>query len=533
MAIPIIMLTALRNCLAIESRYLSMTADDLLQGEFVPTGEILRARANELGGQTAISDDAQSLSWREMDERIDRIAAKLQAEGVGRGDVVAIAGYNCVAYALILLAVSRAGAASALLTVSATGEALASMVADSGAGHLFFDAPAAEKLPVVPDDVKRVAFEALDDWMAASGSVPAPVAVEPDDPFFIIYSSGTTGTPKGIVQSHAMRINYMRRAPFAGYDSSAICLISTPLYSNTTLVGFLPALGGGASVILMPRFDARRFCEIAEARKVTHATLVPVQYQRIMALPDFDSFDLSSFRYKSSTSAPFQAELMADVVRRWPGRLVEFYGMTEGGMSCILEAEDFPDKLHTVGRPSEGHEIRFIDEDGEEVPPGEVGEIVGRSPTMMNGYHGLPELSRNAEWYDREGRRFIRHGDLGRLDEDGFVILMGRRKDLILSGGFNIYPDDLEAELLRHPAVDDASVIGAPSDQWGETPVGFVVLRDDRADLAEILADANSRLGKTQRISALHRLDRLPRSAIGKVLKRELRELLDSCTSLD
>jgi acyl-CoA synthetase (AMP-forming)/AMP-acid ligase II len=215
------------------------------------------------------------------------------------------------------------------------------------------------------------------------------------------------------------------------------------------------------------------------------------------------------------------------VLRRWPGRLVEFYGMTEGGASCILEAGDFPDKLHTVGQPPPGHEIRFIDDAGREVPRGEVGEIVGHSTLMMNGYHGLPDKTREAEWRDAEGRRYIRHGDLGRFDKDGFLILMGRAKDLIISGGFNIYPADLEDELLRNPAVADASVVAAPSEQWGETPVGFVVLRD-AVPLAEILADANSRLGRTQRISALHALDELPRNAIGTVLKRQPRELLTS-----
>ena len=162
---------------------------------------------------------------------------------------------------------------------------------------------------------------------------------------------------------------------------------------------------------------------------------------------DFDRFDLSSFRLKTCTSAPFSAALKADVVRRWPGALIEYYGMTEGGASCGLHANEFPDKLHTVGRPMPGHEMKLIDEEGREVGPGEMGEVVGRSPTMMNGYHGRAEATREAEWYDAEGRRFIRHGDVGRFDEDGFLVLLDRKKDLVISGGFNIYPSDLEAVL--------------------------------------------------------------------------------------
>jgi acyl-CoA synthetase (AMP-forming)/AMP-acid ligase II len=254
-----------------------------------------------------------------------------------------------------------------------------------------------------------------------------------------------------------------------------------------------------------------------------------VQYQRIMALPDFDDFDLSAFRFKTSTSAPFSAALKADVVARWPGVLVEFYGMTEGGASCALNATANPTKLHTVGQPMPGHEIRLIDDDGIEVAPGEMGEVVGRSPAMMNGYHGRAQVTRDAEWHDADGNRYIRHGDVGRFDADGFLTLMDRKKDLIISGGFNIYPSDLEAVLAQHPAVADCAVIGVPSEAWGETPVGFYVPRAGATDeAATILAWANAQLGKTQRLSALHVADELPRSAIGKVLKRELRDTLAS-----
>ena len=255
--------------------------------------------------------------------------------------------------------------------------------------------------------------------------------------------------------------------------------------------------------------------------------LVPVQYSRIMALPDFDEFDLSSFVFKTSTSAPFSAVLKADVIARWPGLLVEYYGMTEGGGTCLLVANAHPEKLHTVGRPIEGHDIRLIDDDGREVAQGETGEVVGRSPAMMTGYFGRTEATAAAEWFDSAGNRFIRHGDIGRFDEDGFLTLLDRKKDLIISGGFNIYPIDLEAVLSQHPAVADCSVIGVPSETWGETPVGFYVPHTGvDASIEEILEWTNAQLGKTQRLSALHAIDELPRSAIGKVLKRDLRERL-------
>jgi acyl-CoA synthetase (AMP-forming)/AMP-acid ligase II len=177
-----------------------------------------------------------------------------------------------------------------------------------------------------------------------------------------------------------------------------------------------------------------------------------------------------------------------------------------------------------VGRPAPGTDIRLIDEEGREVGPGEVGEVVGHSAAMMTGYHKRSEMTSKAEWFDASGKRFIRTGDVGRFDEDGFLILLDRKKDLIISGGFNVYPSDLEAVVARHPDVAEAAVVGVPSTQWGETPVAFVVARAGKALQAEELRTwANARLGATQRISAVELVAVLPRSAIGKVLKRQLR----------
>jgi long-chain acyl-CoA synthetase len=253
--------------------------------------------------------------------------------------------------------------------------------------------------------------------------------------------------------------------------------------------------------------------------------LVPVQYQRIMALSDFGRHDLSSFRMKFATSSPFSTALKADVLARWPGGLIEFYGMTEGGGTFILEAHRHPDKLHTVGRPAEGHDMRLIDDHGQEVGVGAVGEVVGHSPTMMIGYHKQPQQTREAEWYAPDGKRFIRTGDIGRFDTDGFLTLFDRKKDMIISGGFNIYACDLEAKLREHAAVSDVAVIGVPSVQWGESPVAFVVQRAGNEIPAAGLRDwMNARVGKTQRLADLICVDELPRNALGKILKRELRE---------
>jgi acyl-CoA synthetase (AMP-forming)/AMP-acid ligase II len=458
---------------------------------------------------------------------MDRVAAALQQGGVQPGESIAICGANSIDYAAVFLGALRAGVAVAPLPSGALPAQIATMVADAGARLFFVDAG----VPAFDTRAQRVALDGaaagqpLAEWLAPEGTTPAPYTAQPEAPFNIIYSSGTTGAPKGIVQSHAMRWAHVARAESYGYGPDSVALIATSLCSNTTLVCFFPAIAkGGCVVIGGAKFDAAAYLALAASVRATHTMLVPVQYQRIMALPDFGRHDLSSFHMKFCTSAPFLAALKADVLARWPGGLVEYYGMTEGGGTCILEAHNHPDKLHTVGKPAEGHDIRLIDEDGRELPPGQTGELVGRSGAMMTHYHRQPAITRDAEWYDAEGNRFIRTGDVGRFDEDGFLTLLDRRKDLLISGGFNIYPSDLETVLRGHAGVADVAVVGVPSEAWGETPVAFVVPADATLDAGELLAWANGRLGKTQRLSDLRLLPELPRSEIGKVLKRQLRD---------
>ena len=202
--------------------------------------------------------------------------------------------------------------------------------------------------------------------------------------------------------------------------------------------------------------------------------------------------------------------------------------MTEGGGTCILAAHEQPNKLHTVGQPALGHDIRLIDDEGRELPAGAphaIGEVVGHSAGMMSGYHRQPGKTREAEWFDAEGKRFIRTGDVGSFDADGFLTLVDRKKDMVISGGFNVYPSDLEAVLREHATVADVAVVGVPSVQWGETPIAFVVPCAGSGVAAdELLRWLNERVGKTQRLARLEYLAELPRSAIGKVLKRELRD---------
>lgn len=510
-----------------------MHIESELEKSFGDFSALIGAWAEEKPDTRALADSSSELTWLDVAQLTARIAAQLQRDGLQHGQAVAILGTSNVQYALVYLAAIRAGGCAAPLTTSAAPAQLAAMLRDSGAMHLFVDAAKLADLDgVALGDVKIVMLDKsvgdyphLTEWMAQEGAQFVATPPAATDPFNIIYSSGTTGTPKGIIHSHGMRWHQMAGGFKSIYSRDTRSLVSTPLYSNTTLAVFLPTMCHGGFARIMEKFDALAYLGHAQTDQTTHTMLVPVQYQRLLAHPDFGSYDLNSFIVKFCTSAPFAAELKAEVLKRWPGGLVEIYGMTEGGVVCMLQAHHHPDKLHTVGQPVTGHELIVLDDEDNRLPSGSKGILTGRSPTMMSGYKNQPDKTREMEWRDEDGNIWLKTGDIGIVDEDGFVSIVGRAKDMIISGGFNIYPKDLEELLEEQPEVAEAAVVGMPSEAWGETPVGFVRLQDESASPDIILERVNGQLGKTQRISVLYTIDEMPRSHIGKLLKTDLRLL--------
>jgi long-chain acyl-CoA synthetase len=477
-------------------------------------------------------------TWGEFDANISRIAHALIAAGLARGDRVAVMMGNRVEMLEAMFGVVRAGGCAVPLSGLLTGEQLAGLVADSGAVGAFTTAEFRAKLaaPVeLPGCLRPRMCVAVDEgasaaWRPLAAFVDGMPATQPavslrmSDPFNIIYSSGTTGLPKGIVQTHRARQHWAwSNALELGVRDTSRGLTTTSLYSNGTWLTMLPTLWCGGTLVVMPTFEPRRFLELVRTERITHTFMVPSQFIAVLADPALDGADTSSLQSILCAGSPLRPDVKRQVIERFGPKLTELYGFSEG-FATMLKPRHPAEKFETVGTPVIGFEIRIVDDAGRELPRGEVGEIAGYGGGMMAGYHGRPEETARLVWRDERGRTFIRSGDIGRLDADGFLTILDRKKDMIISGGFNVFPSDLEQVVARHEAVLDVTVIGIPHERWGETPLALVIRRPGAVVGEDVLlAWANERLGRHQRLGALEFRDEFPRNALGKVLKKELR----------
>ncbi len=477
-------------------------------------------------------------TWRAFNEGMNRVANALLAKGIGKGDQVAVLMENSVEILEVIFGVVKAGACVVPLSGLLTGAQLATLIDDCDAKMLilsaeFLDriAPERATLTKIRDDGWIAADFEADGWQrletlldGASSDQP-PVRHEMTDPFNIIYSSGTTGLPKGIVQTHRARLHWaFSNAVEMAFSSDSRALTTTALYSNGTWLMVLPVLFAGGTLYAMDTFEPGGFLETVAREKITHTFMVPAQYLMVLAQPELDATDLSSLKTMLSAGSPLRRDTKRDVIARMGPGLYELYGFSEG-FATILKPHQHHEKFASVGTPVIGFELRILDEEGRECPAGVAGEIAGYGAGIMREYYRRPEQTAELIWRDERGRTFIRSGDVGKLDDDGFLHILDRKKDMIISGGFNVFPADIEEIVGQHPDVQDVTVIGVPHDKWGEGSLALIIPREGAVPDTDAVRDwANDRLGKHQRLVGVECREEFPRNALGKVLKRFLRD---------
>jgi long-chain acyl-CoA synthetase len=481
----------------------------------------------------AVVFEQERLTWRQFHARVARVANMLRDLGIGPGDKVATVMTNCRELLEIYWAVPSIGAVLVPLSPLLMPAGLAGLARDADAKCLISQRAMLPTLGAIRGDLAAQLGDRVllvDGTEAGYGDYTArtaqaaddfePARVKDADLFNIMYTSGTTGLPKGIMHSHFTRSMYALWLGAAWrMTPESRALHTGAMVFNGAFITMMAAFYLGGTFCLARQFNAEEMIATIERERVTHIMVVPSQIIALFNCPAFDPARLASLEMILSLGAPLLNEYKDKLNRALPNRFYELYGLTEGFVT-ILDRDDAVRKAGSVGRPPQYSEMRIVGEDGRDCPPGQIGEIVGRSPILMSGYHKRPDLTAQAI---RDG--WLYSGDMGYVDEEGYLYLVDRKKDMIDSGGVKVYPKDVEEIAAQHADVREVAVFGVPHEKWGETPIAAVVLREGAQVTAATLKEwINSRVAaRYQRVSEVVVMDDFPRSAAGKTLKRELR----------
>ncbi len=512
------------------------------------TAEFLMIASSVVPDRTAMSCEGTGRTFAEMQDRVNRLANAMQAMGIGQGDRVAVMALNSMEYVETYYATAKLGGVFVPLNYRAKQEEIIYMCNNSEAVALFVGERYLDLANFIRPELKTVKhFVAIDkyaDGLVYIGDLIAQQ--EPDeiftdvqdmDPTIVIYTSGTTALPKGVVLTYLGMSVYVTNTVEPADPSAEnvdVLLVSVPFYHVAGATTMLSAVWGGRKMVILPQFDPGAWLRAVQEHRVTHSFVVPTMLKRIMEHADFEKTDLSSLKLVAYGAAPMPYEVVTRAVEVMPCGLMNAYGQTESTSSLTFLGPDdhqIPaepgeerdrrlQRLRSVGRPMDDIVVGIMDPDGNILGPGQEGEIVAQGARVMSGY-----LNREEETSAAIKDGWLHTGDVGWMDEDSYLYITGRTKDLIIRGGENIAPGEIEGVLQQHPAVEDAAVIGVPDVEWGEEVKAIIVFRPGAtATPEELTGFVKERLASFKAPKYYAFVDDLPRNYLGKVLKTDLRK---------
>ena len=508
-------------------------------GKLANVADMVRVHAAETPGAPAYLLGDRTVTFAELDERSNRVAQGLRALGVGPGDRVAILDKNCLEYFEVLFGAAKLNAVLVAVNWRLAPPEAAYIVNDAAAKVLVVGAELVPLLEgfeadllatdhrfVIGDHDRLPSYAS---WVDAQDATDPGVVAGPDDVAFQYYSSGTTGLPKGVMLTNGACFAGLEASrDLIAFDDSSVSMAVMPQFHVAGGFWGLVALYSGRPTVLQREVDPVGIVDLIARHKVTHAVYVPALLQVLVLVPGIAEADLSSLRCIIYGASPISEEVLVSSIRTFGCDFLQAYGMTETSGGCVfLPPEDHdPEgpnrhRLRAAGVAAPGTELKVVDAALEPVPTGTVGEILIRSAQNMCGYWNQPEETARTILPDG----FLRTGDAGYLDEDGYLYIHDRVKDMIISGGENVYPAEVENRLMAHPEVADVAVIGVPDDKWGETPKALVVRTPDATVTeSDLIAFAREGLAHYKCPTSVEWRDELPRNPSGKLLKTTLRE---------
>jgi acyl-CoA synthetase (AMP-forming)/AMP-acid ligase II len=487
-------------------------------------------------------------TYAELNERVNRLANVLAQWGIGKGDRIGILHVNCNQHIETYFAVAKLGAIFVPLNFRAKSDELAYMIANAEAKALFVGERYLDivntMLPQLPTVKQCILIDSKDknkiyyeDLLGSASSEELMSEIGDEDITILIYTAGTTGRPKGVPLRHNAFASYvLDNVDPASPDIEERNLLTVPLYHVAGIQAMLAAIYGGRTLVLMRQFEVKEWIETIQREKATRAMLVPTMLKRVIDAPDYDQYDLSSLKIITYGAAPMPFEVINKAIKVMPWvRFINAFGQTEtastittlGPEDHIIEGteEEREKKLKrltsSIGKPLPDVEVKIVDEEGKSLAPLEVGEILARGPRIMTGY--WRDEQKTSQVMTRDG--WLRTGDMGWMDEEGYIYLAGRGDDMIIRGGENISPEEVENVVQSHPKVEEASVIGVSDPEWGQEPRAIVVLKKgELATQEEIIEHCRTKLAGFKRPRSVVFIDALPRNPMGKVLRKKLRE---------